>query len=224
MIQIEADAADPLINSHLADMMQGVAEEDAADDGEDQHSPAKSKQKTSTFAEAMVSKPTIQPTAKSVKTSIDTHKHTHPRVIVEASINLTGSAPVQDFIVNLQELLKNGQFVGKMFAFCPIDPDETDKNIHETSGIPTNMTMLGAHFKISSNGRNPFEKQKQWGKAKKGKEEFRDPIVYISLVMATDKNPEDLLSRIIYELQRCGGILLRVKELQSFESDMILNF
>jgi hypothetical protein len=40
------------------------------------------------------------------------------------------------------------------------------------------MTVLGAHFKISSNGKIPFEKQKQWGKAKKDKEEFRDPIVY----------------------------------------------
>jgi hypothetical protein len=36
----------------------------------------------------------------------DVHKHIHPRVIVEASIIFTGSAPVQDFIVNPQELLK----------------------------------------------------------------------------------------------------------------------
>jgi hypothetical protein len=223
-IQMEADAADLLVNSHLKDMMQGVAEEDAADDGEDQHSPAKSKQKTSTFVEAMASKPTIQPMAKSVKMSINTHKHTHPRVIVEASIKLTGLAPVQDLIVNLQELLKNRQFINKMFAFSPIDPDGMDKKIHETSGITTNMTMLGAHFKISSNGRNPFEKQKQWEKAKKGKEESRDPIVYLSLVMATGKNPKDLLPRIIHKWQHRGGILLRVKELQSFKSDTILAF
>ncbi len=65
---------------------------------------------------------------------------------------------MQDLIVNLKELPKNGQFVDKMFAFCPIDPDGMDKKIHETSGIPTNMTMLGTNFKISSNGRNPFEK------------------------------------------------------------------
>ncbi len=116
--------------------------------------------------------------------SFDVHKHIHP----------TGSAPVQDFIVNLQELLKNGQLVDKMFAFCPIDPDGTDKRIHEVSGIQPNMTILGTHFKILSNGKNPFEKQKQWGKAKKDKEVFRNPIVYFSLVMATDKDPKDLLS------------------------------
>jgi hypothetical protein len=56
------------------------------------------------------------------------------------------------------------------------------------------MTMLCAHFEISSNRKNPFEKQKQWGKAKKDKEEFRDPIIYFSLAIATDKDPEDLLS------------------------------
>ena len=114
--------------------------------------------------------------------------------------------------------------VDKMFAFCPINPDGTDKKIHEISGIVTNMTMLGAHFKISSNGKNPFEKQKQWGKAKKDKEEFRDPIIYFLLAIATGKDPEDLLSRIIHEWQQRGGILLRIKELQSFESNTILAF
>ena len=38
--------------------------------------------------------------------------------------------------------------------------------------------MLGAHFKITSNVKNPVEKQKQWGKAKKDNEEFHNPIVY----------------------------------------------
>jgi hypothetical protein len=112
----------------------------------------------------------------------------------------------------------------RCLLFCPIDPDGTDKKIHEVSGIQPKMTILDAHFEILSNGKNPFEKQKQWGKAKKDKEVFCDPIVYFFLAMATDKDPEDLLSQIIYEWQRCWGILLRVKELQSFESDTILAF
>ena len=44
------------------------------------------------------------------------------------------------------------------------------------------------------------------------------------LGIATDKEPEDVLSRIIHEWQRRGGILLRIKELQSFDSDTILAF
>jgi hypothetical protein len=65
-----------------------------------------------------------------------------------------------------------------MFAFCPIIPDIADKKIYKTLGVPTNMTMLGAHFNIMSNGKNPFEEQKPWEKAKMGKEEFCNPIVY----------------------------------------------
>jgi hypothetical protein len=224
MTQMEEEKMDPSINSHLMDMMQGGRVDNAADDGEERRSPAKSKQKKIIFVEATAPKPTSKPTSKSTKTSFNVHKHIHLRVIVEASIKLTGLAPVQDFIINIQELLKNGQLVDKMFAFCPIDPDGTDKKIHEVTGIQTNMTILGAHFKISSNGKNPFEKQKQWKKTKKDKEEFRNPIVYFLLGMATDKDPKDLLSRIIHKWQHCGGILLRVKELQSFESDTILAF
>jgi hypothetical protein len=222
--QMEEDRADPSINSHLMDMMQGGAEDNAAGDGEEQCSPAKSKQQKIPFVETTAPKPTTKPTFKSVKTSFDVHKHIHPRVIVEASIKLTGSASVQDFIVNLQVLLKNGQLVDKMFAFCPINPDGTDKKIHEVFGIQPNTTILGAHFKISSNDKNPFEKQKQWGKAKKDKEVLCDVIVYFLLAMATDKDPKDLLLQIIHEWQRCWGILLRVKELQSFKSDTILAF
>jgi hypothetical protein len=113
--------------------------------------------------------------------------------MVEASIKLTGSNLTQEFIVNLQELLTNGQLVNKSFAFSPVKSDGGDKKIHETSGVPTNMTMLGAHFKISSNGKNPFKKQKAWeNKTMKDKEEFRDPIVYFSFAIATDEDPEEL--------------------------------
>jgi hypothetical protein len=119
--------------------------------------------------------------------------------IVEASMKLSGANLVKEYIVHLQELLKNSQLVDKMFAFCLINHDGDGKTIHQTPGVPTNTTMLGAHFKILSNGKDPFEKLKQWEKAKKDKEEFRDPIVYFLLAMATDKDHEDLLSRIIHE-------------------------
>ncbi len=47
--QMEEEKADPSINSHLMDMMQGGTVEDATDDGEEQHSPAKSKQSTQAY-------------------------------------------------------------------------------------------------------------------------------------------------------------------------------
>ncbi len=93
----------------------------------------------------------------------DNHVHNFLRILVEALIELKGKSPEQEFIVGLQELLKNGQMVDKNFAFCPVKQDGRTKKIQDQYGIPTNMTLLSTHFKISTNkGRNPFEKQKVW--------------------------------------------------------------
>ncbi len=84
--------------------------------------------------------------------------------------------------------------------------------------------MLGAHFKISSNGRNPFEKQRVWGKgANKNKEEFWDPVVYFTFAFATDTAPEDLISRVVHEWHWIGGVRLQIKEIQTFKSETILS-
>jgi hypothetical protein len=92
---LEEDRADPSINSHLMDMMQGSSEEGAAEDeGDKQRSPVKSKQKKITFTEATSAKPVLKPAIKSPNPAIEAHKHTHPRTIVDASIKLTGSTPV----------------------------------------------------------------------------------------------------------------------------------
>ena len=84
-------------------------------------------------------------------------------MLAEAYILLKSDTPVHKFIMTLQELLKNGQLVDKFFSFCPVKEDGRAKRITNPSGVPTNMTLLSAFFKISSmKGRNPFEKQKVW--------------------------------------------------------------
>ena len=121
----------------------------------------------------------IQPSRIKLVKSIDQYAHNYPCVIVEAGICLSQANPFQEFIGTLQHLLKNGQLVDPKFAFCPVNQDSKDRKIFDHSDIPINMTMLGAHIKITSNGRNPFTKQKQWGKsAGKGKDEAKDPVVY----------------------------------------------
>jgi hypothetical protein len=208
----------------LVSMMQGGMEVETSEEGkrDGSQSPLKNKQKKTYVETTAAAPPAVK--VKNVSTSFDSHIHKHQRVMVEASIKLTGANPTQEFIVNIQKLLKNGQLVDKSFTFSPVKSDRRDKTIHKTLGVPTNMTMLGAHFKISSNGKNPFEKQKVWGnKTKKDKEEFRDPIVYFSFAIAMDEEPKELLARIIHKWQRRGGILLRIKELQSFKSEMALS-
>jgi hypothetical protein len=87
------------------------------------------------------------------------HLHTHPRIIIEACIQIIGDNPERKFVEALQELLRNGQIVDTHFSFAPVKV-KGGGLIAEPSKIPVNMTVLGAHFKISSQGeRNPFERQ-----------------------------------------------------------------
>ena len=95
--QMEFNKEEPSINAHLADEKQGGVDDEVGGDEKEQHLPIKSKQKT-TFAEVTSSKPATKPKAKSAKTNIDTHTHRHLRVIVQASIKLSGATPVEEFI------------------------------------------------------------------------------------------------------------------------------
>ena len=70
--------------AHLANMMQGGADDEVAEDEKEQCSPIKSKQKTS-FAEVTASKPSAKPKAKSAKTSINVNNHMHLRVTTRAT-------------------------------------------------------------------------------------------------------------------------------------------
>jgi hypothetical protein len=100
------------------------------------------------------------------------------------------------------------------FAFSLIKTEGSEKKIHKWLGIPINMMLLGAHFKISSNGCNPFEKQKVFGKgSNKNKEEFQDPIAYFTMTIATDTDPEELILFVVHEWHRMGGVHLQIKEL-----------
>jgi hypothetical protein len=56
-----------------------------------------------------------------------------------------------------------------------------------------------------------------------GREEFQDPVVYFAMVITTDTIPDKLISRVVHEWHRLGGVCLQIKELQTFESGTILS-
>jgi hypothetical protein len=130
---VEVEIKDSDLNKNLIQYMTGGGEEDV--EGVN-YSPPKNKLKKST---KVVEKPV--PTAKhAVKSTLkagfnDSHVHNFPRILVEASIELKGETPVQELIVCLQELLKNGQMVNKNFAFFPAKPDGGTKKIHDPSSV-----------------------------------------------------------------------------------------
>ncbi len=71
------------------------------------------------------------------------------------------------------------------------------------------MTKLGIHVKISGNG-NAFNKQKVWDKEEQGnkgrnnrksnkKEEYKDPIVYFSMVVSSKVEPREIIDCVMHE-------------------------
>jgi hypothetical protein len=183
------------INSLLSDMMQGTnKDKERGNINLETRSPWKNKQRNDT-PPLKSSEATLAVPEKSTHTKLDTFT-SFPRVVVEASIKLSDANPFQEFVIGLQNLLKNGQLVDPLFAFCPINTGGSEKKKHEFLGIPINMAMLGAHFKISSNGQNPFKKQKIWGKGvNKNKEEFCDPVVYFTFALLQIPPPKILFCR-----------------------------
>ena len=159
----------------------------------------------------------------SLKSSFEAkYLHKFQRAVMEALIELKSNNPEQEFVANLQELLKNGQMVDGSFVFCSVKPNSGEKKIHDYTKIPTNMTLISGHFKISSvKKKKPFEKQKVWKNGKEVKGELRNPTIYLSVVIASDKEPEELIVRICHEWHCRGVNLLKIKELQSFKSKMI---
>jgi hypothetical protein len=85
------------------------------------------------------------------------------------------------------------------------------------------MTLLSAYFKILSNeGWKPFGKQKVYTNNKEVKGHVHDPIIYFAFAFATDEESEDLLAGVGHKWHNCGSNILKVKELQTFESKTIL--
>jgi hypothetical protein len=74
-----------------------------------------------TFKSTALAKNKVKSTLKA--SFYDSHVHYFPQVLAEASVTLKSETPVQEFIVNLQELLKNSQLVDETFAFCPVKDD-----------------------------------------------------------------------------------------------------
>jgi hypothetical protein len=50
---------------------------------------------------------------------------------------------------------------------------------------------------------------------------IKDPVIYFMMTIATDTDTGDLISQVVREWHRVGGVCLQIKELQTFESETI---
>jgi hypothetical protein len=129
--------------------------------------------------------------------------------------------------------IENAQMVDPRFVTNTLNPMSKEKNITSKEEISPNMTKLGIHVKISGNG-NAFNKQKVWDKKEQGnngkynrksknKEEYRDPIVYFSMVVSSEVDPREIIDRVTHEWARLNGTRLEVKDLQFVDSKTVVS-
>jgi hypothetical protein len=110
----------PGITTLLSDLMQGNTETKEGENIDPEtRSPPKNKQNNNAPA-LKPSTTTAAVSEKSLHTKNDKHVYKFSRVVVEASVKLLNDNPIQEFIVALQNLIKNGQLVDPLFAFRPI--------------------------------------------------------------------------------------------------------
>jgi hypothetical protein len=129
--------------------------------------------------------------------------------------------------------IENAQMVDPKFAINTLNPKSKEKSIMAKGEISPNMTKLGIHVKISSNG-NAFNKQKVWDKEEQGnkgrnnrksnkKEEYKDPIVYFSMVVSSKVEPREIIDRVSHEWARLNGMRLQVKDLPFVDSKTVVS-
>jgi len=154
----------------------------------------------------------------------------HSRIILELAISLKSDKAFDEFTQALMAFITNAQMVDPKFVINPISSASKEKNISTKGEVSSNMTKLGTHVKISGNG-NAFNKKKVWNSQssvrssrKSQKEEFRDPVVYFSMVVSTQVEPSELIDRLTHEWSRINGTRLQIKDLQSISSETVVTF
>ena len=195
---------------------------------------SKGKRSTSSRPRPNLANPTPTDSANSTNaksaTFLDEVVYPHSRVIIELAILLKSDKAFEEFTQALMAFITNAQMVDPKFVINPIKPSSKEKNISNKSEISPNMTKLGIHIKISGNG-NAFNKKKVWNnqtsdrKSRKvRKDEFRDPVIYFSMVISTEVEPLELIDRVTHEWSRLNGTRLQVKDLQSISSETVVTF
>jgi hypothetical protein len=140
------------------------------------------------------------------------------------AIALKGEKPFDEFTQALMAFISNAQMVDPKFIINPLNSNSKEKNISSKGEISPNMTKLGIHIKISGNG-NVFNKKKVWGyqgndrKSRKNKKDnFCDPVVWFSMVVSSEVQPQEIIDQVTHELARINGTRLQIKDLHSIET------
>jgi hypothetical protein len=211
------------------------------DDEEDERSPLKKRSGSSKSATRRNCAPQVSPpeptttapfASPPTKTTnfLDSIIYLHSQIVIELAIALKSNNAFKEFTQALMAFITNAQMVDSKFVINPLDPNLKEKNISSKGVISSNMTTLGIHIKISGNG-NVFNRKKVWGNQandcknhKSKKEEFRDPVVWFSMVISSVVLPQKIIDRVNQKWGHLNGTRLQIKDLQSIDSTTVVTF
>jgi hypothetical protein len=147
------------------------------------------------------------------------HDHKFKREYVEGSVVLSQDDHHTEFTMKLRGLLKEGQKVDEHLAIVPAKKGSTTPVLTTPNEIPLNQTDLGANVNVDT--KSTVEKKHPMGKdsADLNEEDWPDPEVWFSFVVASDVDPEEILDRIRHEWKKNGGRRLGIKDLKTHHQE-----
>ena len=146
---------------------------------------------------------------------------------VDIGMLLESEDKAMECISLLKTLLVNGQYIAKV-SFVELTPkDEGSPTVlHKPSDIPTNFTLLGKYFKMSTE--DPFKKKQQWNKKdehdkNRNEEEERTytKAVYGTIRLTSTIMIEEVVAAVQTEWQAKGGLKIAIKGIQAPESKFV---
>ncbi len=119
LVPPSVEIAKAVSTTSILSIINGNVEEEGVDESVDNQSPVKNKPNKTSSTTAKSTALAKNKVKSALKASFsDSHVHNFPWVLAEASVTLKSETPAQEFIVNLQELLKNGQLVNRNSLFA----------------------------------------------------------------------------------------------------------
>jgi hypothetical protein len=161
-------------------------------------------------------------TATLRQSSFIPHNYRHPRVIVEGSARLSSEDKTAQFLSLVGTLLTNGKMVDPFFVLNPTIIGGGRKDLRDVKDVPSNMTALWGYVKISEKSMQTFQPRLgRTGGGKKGAggnySQYADQV-YFTMVWSCDMDPREIITGIMVEWMRAGGLGLYRKEVQAIDT------
>lgn len=151
-----------------------------------------------------------------------TYQHTK---FVEIGMLLEAEEKATECIRCIKYLLENAQYIAKV-ALVELAPKDKGNPlvIAKPTDIPTNFTLLGRFFKMSTD--DPFKKKQNWNNNKKTvhrdeEDKVYSKAVYGTLRISADMEINELVNAVKTEWQANNGLKMVVKEIQAPESKFV---